>query len=206
MANIPVLLKKRKVTLRGRFIFSNVFEPLTDEYNDNEYIACILIDKKDIECLGVINEALQYLGTDALTLKDMDTDEDKKNSEVFKNKYLLRTKSKNKPDIVDLYGNHLTADDFYNGCYGYVSCVLTSYTYMNKVGVTAYLNNICKVADGEPLGVSSAINDFKAFIECYGNGDVQYQQNYISNTLTAMGVSSNAIPQTVQHEEYLDID
>jgi hypothetical protein len=77
---------------------------------------------------------------------------------------------------------------------------------MNKVGVTAYLNNICKVADGEPLGVSSAINDFKGFIECYGNGDVQYQQNYINNTLTAMGISSNAIPQTVQHEGYLDID
>lgn len=188
----PVLLNKEKVTLRGRFIYSSPFEPVEDDYYSNEYSACILIDKKDTQCLNVIQGALEKLGTDAIKLKDMDIDEKRKDNPVFAGKYLLRTKSKNQPDIIDLKGNHLTPDEFYNGCYGYLTCVLTSYSFMGEVGVTAYLNNIMKVADGEPLGISTAIADFQSFLqeyECYENPNT-----FIENTLAGMGVNDLGLP------------
>lgn len=190
--SIPVLLNKEKVTLRGRFIYSSPFEPIEDDFYNHEYSACILIDKKDTQCLEVIQGALQRLGTENLSLKDMDLDEKRKDNPVFAGKYLLRSKSKNQPDVIDLKGNHLTSDEFYNGCYGYVTVVLTSYSYMNEVGVTAYLNNIMKVADGEPLGISNAVNDFKSFLqeyECYENPTL-----FIENTLTSMGVNGLSLP------------
>jgi hypothetical protein len=65
------------------------------------------------------------------------------------------SKGRNKVDMINL-------KELYSGCYGVVSCVAFAYENEGK-GVSFSLQNIMKMADGEPLGIgrTNAEEDFK---------------------------------------------
>jgi hypothetical protein len=76
----------------------------------------------------------------------------------------INLKSKNKPGVVDQNVQAILDEaDFYAGCYAIASVNAYAYDQAGNRGVSFGLNNIQKVADGEPLsGRSKPENDFAA--------------------------------------------
>ena len=61
-------------------------------------------------------------------------------------------------DIID-------KSELYSGCYGRVSIMPAAYNVDGNKGIKFYLNNVQKLAEGEPLGgagASNASDDFTA--------------------------------------------
>ena len=90
-----------------------------------------------------------------------DGDEDRPDDPAFEDAYFINCKSYRKPGVVDAALNPIIdQDEFYSGCYGRVSLNFYAYNVQSK-GIAAGLQNIQKLADGEPLsGGSSPEEDF----------------------------------------------
>ena len=72
----------------------------------------------------------------------------------------ITASGKQRPGVVDANGADILQEtDIYSGCYGRLA--LRAYTYDNKgnVGVAFGLQNVQKLADGEPLGGRSRPSD-----------------------------------------------
>lgn len=78
----------------------------------------------------------------------------------------FKTEEKNgRPGLVDQDMNRIINEsDFYAGCYAHATVNPYAWTYMGKSGISFGLQNIQKVADGEPLGGgrAKAEDDFSA--------------------------------------------
>ena len=173
----------RVVTGKVRFSFVNVFEPRA--FGENQvpkYSVMLLIPKSEIgtieRCKKAINAAAQKgLSTKfggklppvlKTTLKDADKDTDQ-DGVLFKEKwpyteghYILNVSTKNQPQIVDAsLAPIINPADFYSGCYGRASINFFAYNNNGNKGISAGLNNLQKLEDGEPLGnFTSAEQDF----------------------------------------------
>jgi hypothetical protein len=77
-----------------------------------------------------------------------------------KGAFFVTLKSSQKPGVVDQNVQPiLDASDFYAGCYAVASVNAGAYDKVGNKGVSLYLNNIQKVADGDPLGGRTAPSD-----------------------------------------------
>ena len=77
--------------------------------------------------------------------------------------FYLRCKSTEKPGVIDIKGKEIiNPTDFVSGDYCRASIMASAYDSNMAKGVTFYLNNLQKVADGESLGgtKTSAAEDF----------------------------------------------
>ena len=78
----------------------------------------------------------------------------------------FKTEEKNgRPGLVDQSMNRIMNEsEFYPGCYAHATVNAYAWSYMGKHGVSFGLQNIQKLADGEPLGGgrSKAEDDFNA--------------------------------------------
>jgi hypothetical protein len=77
--------------------------------------------------------------------------------------FYLRCKSTKKPSVIDIKGKEIINSlDFISGDYCRASIMASAYDSNMAKGVTFYLNNLQKVADGESLGgtKTSAAEDF----------------------------------------------
>ena len=94
-------------------------------------------------------------------LRDGDTDRD---APEYKGHYFINANSKLKPGVVDAAVNPiLDQSEIYSGCYGRVSLNFFPYNANGNRGIGAGLQNVQKLADGEPLsGRSRAEDDFTA--------------------------------------------
>jgi hypothetical protein len=162
------------VTGKVRFSFVNVFEPRA--FGDGQtpkYSVMLLIPKSDVgtieRCKRAIDAAAQKgLSTKfggklppilKTTLKDADKDMDQ-DGVVFKDKwdytaghYIINVSSKNAPQIVDAECNPIiNPNEFYSGCYGRASINFYAYNNNGNKGISAGLNNLQKLEDGESLG------------------------------------------------------
>lgn len=164
------------VTGKIRFSYCNVFEPraLTDD-DKPSYSVCIIIPKSDKATLKKIKEAIEAAkiagkakiadknGRIPVNIKTplRDGDEDRPDDPAFEGAYFINCKSYRKPGVVDAALNPIIdQDEFYSGCYGRVSLNFYAYNVQSK-GIAAGLQNIQKLADGEPLsGGSSPEEDF----------------------------------------------
>ena len=70
--------------------------------------------------------------------------------------------SKTQPQIVDANLNPIiNPTEFYSGCYGRASINFFAYNNSGNKGISAGLNNLQKLEDGESLGgITSAEQDF----------------------------------------------
>ncbi len=171
------------VTGKVRFSFVNVFEPRA--FGDNQtpkYSVMLLIPKSDIDTVNRIKKAIDAAAQKGLSTKfggklppvlkttfkdaDKDTDQD---GEVFKDKwdytaghYIINVSSKNQPQVVDANLNPIiNPTEFYSGCYGRASINFFAYNNNGNKGISAGLNNLQKLEDGEPLGnFTTAAQDF----------------------------------------------
>lgn len=183
MENSNNSLNTKVVTGKVRFSFVNVFEPKAfGEGQTPKYSVMLLIPKSDVGTIDRIKKAIAAAAEKGKaskfggklptviksTLKDADVDTNQ-DGDVFadlwdytKNHYIINVSSKLAPQIVDANRNPITEpQDFYSGCYGRASINFFAYNANGNKGVSAGLQNLQKLEDGEPLGgFTTAEQDF----------------------------------------------
>ena len=173
MSNQPSATKV--VTGKVRLSYVNVFEPRAGmNGGDAKYSLCVLISKSDKATLDKIQKAVdaakqagaaQWGGKVPaglkLPLRDGDTERD---TPEYKGHFFINCSSKQKPGVVDAAVNPiLDQGEVYSGCYGRVSMNFYAYNQSGNRGIGAGLQNVQKLAEGEPLsGRSRAEDDFTA--------------------------------------------
>lgn len=173
----------RVVTGKVRFSFVNVFEAKAfGEGQVPKYSVMLLIPKSDVGTIDRIKKAQGAAVDKGLaskfggkrpavvktTLKDADVDTDQDGMifaekwDYAKGHYILNVSSKIQPQIVDADLNPIINPvEFYSGCYGRASINFFAYNNNGNKGISAGLNNLQKLEDGEPLGgITSAEQDF----------------------------------------------
>ena len=156
------------ITGKVRFSYVNIFEP-NAQSEDPKYSITLLIPKSDTVTIGKIKEAIAEArdafckknGANALpakpnhTLHDGDglKDSGEPYGEECKGCYVISVSSKQKPVIVDSFRNPITdAGEVVSGDYGRAAINFYGYSRSGKKGVSAGLQSIQKLHDGEPLG------------------------------------------------------
>lgn len=164
------------ITGKVRFCYVNVFEPTAMNEGDTpKYSVCLIISKDDTATLDKIHKAIEVAkqaGKAKLADKNgkipmniklplRDGDEERGDDPAFENSYFINANSTRKPSIVDKNLEPIMSkDEFYSGCYGRASINFYAFNVSSK-GIAAGLNNLQKLADGEPLaGGPTAEEDF----------------------------------------------
>lgn len=173
----------RVTTGKVRFSFVNIFEAKTfGDNTDAKYSIMALIPKTDVATIERMKKAIDAAAQKGLqtkfngkmpvvlkhTLKDADKDTDLDGvllSEKWpetKGHYVINLSTRNKPQVVDADLNPIIdPTEVYSGCYGRVSMNFYAYNNNGNKGISAGLNNVQKLEDGEPLGgATTAAADF----------------------------------------------
>lgn len=166
----------RKVVVgEVRFSYAHVFQPWGD--TDPKYSVVAVINKKDTHIIDEIKKAIhevydeekqgmfkgRAINSLALPLKDGDNPgEGREPNPSYEGCYYISANRKTAPGVVARDRKPIVnQDDFYSGCYGYISITIAPYDINGKKGIKAYLNHIMKTRDGERLGgASTAEFDF----------------------------------------------
>lgn len=164
------------ITGKVRFSYAHVFEPVAmAESQDAKYQVSLIIPKSDLKTLEKIEKAIEaakVVGKDkiskngklmpGLKMPLRDGDEDRPDNPEYADSMFINCSSKLKPGIVDKDLNPIMSqDEFYSGCYGRASINFYAFNNAGNRGIACGLNNLQKLADGEPLaGGASAETDF----------------------------------------------
>lgn len=168
-----------------RASYAHVFEPRQSmDGGDPKYQITLLIPKTDTETIGVIEQAIEnakkqgistiWGGKAGANIPTTFLDGDESDNEEAQGHMILRASSKTKPGIVKKApkGSPVNViqitdpEDFYSGCYCRATVNIQPYNFNGKKGITAYLNNLLFVKDGEPFaGKRSAESDFGDVVE-----------------------------------------
>lgn len=173
------------VTDLVRLSYANVWVPTSmDENQEKKYSTTILIPKTDEGTMSKIRAAMaaaEEAGKSILVGKDnkplpknkfhqllKDGDEMDNPDPNYAGCYYLNAKSKTKPGIVGMERDEAgklkpitDESQVYSGCYARVSINFFAFNKAGKFGISAGLQNIQKVKDGEAFaGRSNADTDF----------------------------------------------
>jgi len=167
------------VTGPVRLSYVHVFEPFAFQDEEPKYSVMLLVDKKDKATIDKLRaaEALaieQGISTKfggkkpaklASIIKDADEDGTAEEYPERAGCLYMTVRTDRKPGVVDADVNPiLNQSEVYSGCYARVSVTAFPYKFGNTAGVSFGLNNIQKVADGEPLGgIARAEDEFDAY-------------------------------------------
>lgn len=153
-----------RIVIPCRFAYLNCWRPATQYGGAQKYSVSALISKEDVDTIEVIQKTIEHVidqsvqkwgGRVPANLKNPlhDGDIDKPDNPIFKNCYYINAKSKDAPQIVDCNVQPITNQtELYSGCYGKVSITFYGYNYSGAKGIGAWLGNIQKIKNGEPLG------------------------------------------------------
>lgn len=159
------------ITDEVRLSFVHVLEPDSFDGGEPKYSAMILIPKDDKKTLAKIKRAVEAAveyGVQTLwggkkpknlrmPLRDGDEEMD---GPEFEDCYFMRVSSKTKPGIIDRYKQPIDdSNGIYSGCYARVSLNMFPYDKAGNRGISAGLNNIQVLRDGDPLGGRSRAED-----------------------------------------------
>lgn len=157
----------RVTTGRVRFSYANLFHPRSINGGPEKYSVTLLIPKGDKKTLGKIQRAIEAATEQAkekikkfpakpnTTIHDGDgtTPNGEPYGEECKNHYVIAVSSTRKPTVIDRDRMPITEEDeLYSGCYGRAVINFYGYDAGGKKGISAGLNGIMKLADGERLG------------------------------------------------------
>ena len=166
MKNVNKKFDGTTVRVNCTVAFPHVFAPVKKNDSDKaKYSACILVDKNDTQAVQLINEAVEgakvlykeQFGAPKGRLKTVvhDGDEDRPDDPVFANTLYINASSERKPGVKMLEAGMLVdcldEEDFYSGCYGAADINLFPYNNSGACGISAGLNNVLKLEDGEKL-------------------------------------------------------
>lgn len=170
-----------------RASYANVWLPgkPMKEGDEPKYSISMIFNKDETkpEDIAMINKAIREAiaekwGADQakwprnlkMPLRDADNEDrtnvnDPKYDPNYVNSYTMNANTKAKPGIVDANVQPIMdQSEFYSGCYARATVTFAAYDKAGGRGVGAYLGNLMKVKDGEPLsGGRSAEADFADF-------------------------------------------
>lgn len=173
-------------TGKVRFSFVNIFTPKAfQEGSDPKYSLTIIIPKSDTATVAKLKAAVEAAKNKGLsekfggkmpaifddkfggtTVRDADYDKNQSGDLIVsehpeaKNSYIMHVASKNAPGIIDeMKQAVLDPKKVYSGCYGRVNITFFPYNSNGKKGISAGLNHVQFLEDGEPLGSSVRIED-----------------------------------------------
>ena len=166
------------VTGKVRLSYAHLFQPHASlPGQDPKYSLMLLIPKSDKSTVAKIEAAIEAAKENGKAnwggkvpaglktpLRDGDLERD---DPLYKGHYFMNASSKQQPGVVDAQLNKIVdPSEIYSGAYGCASLNFYAYSVNGNKGVGAGLNNVQKVADGEPLGGRSrAETDFTAVAE-----------------------------------------
>lgn len=161
-ASTKVVLKPKGGLLAT---FVHLLEP--DDFGGHEkYTVTVIIPKSDKKTVKAVKEAIKAAmdrGADSTfkgknmkkahnPLKD-GNDEDTEKYEYYKDAYVLKFSTTQKPNVIDRGRNKLTEDeDVYSGMMIFVSGAAFPFFTDGSWGVSMILGNVVKVDDGERIG------------------------------------------------------
>jgi len=163
---------------KTRWSYANVWEPKSINGGTEKYSVSLIIPKSDTVTLDKIHAAIEAAYQEgqaklkgngktvpplaAIKTPLRDGDLERPDDEAYKNAYFINANSPNAPGIVDADCNRiLDRSEVYSGVYGRASINFYAYNANGNKGIACGLNNLQKIADGEPLGSrASAEADF----------------------------------------------
>lgn len=160
-------MKTQITTGKVRFSYVSVFEPRASyDGQPEKYSVTLLIPKSDKKTLAKIEQAIEAAkeaykaknpGKKAPTKTTLhDGDGERESGEDFgpecQGCMVITVSSKNKPVLVYADKTPITEEtELYSGCYGRAIINFYAYDTAGSKGVTAGLNGLMKLEDGEPL-------------------------------------------------------
>lgn len=173
-------------TGKVRFSFVNIFTPKAfQEDAEPKYSLTIYIPKTDAATIAKLKAAVESAKNKGLsekfggkmpaifdgafggtTVRDVDNDKDQSGEPLIathteaKGCYMIHVSSKNAPGVIDETKQAvLDPKKVYSGCYGRVNITFFAYNSNGKKGISAGLNHVQFLEDGEPLGSTVRIED-----------------------------------------------
>jgi hypothetical protein len=179
MAEVKEQAATKVITGKCRLSYAHLFEPkAVQEGGDKKYSVSLIIPKSDTVTVAKIKAAVnaaiaegknsKFAGKATnLKMPLRDGDAERPEDENYANSYFINATSKQKPGLIDKDRSEiLDAADLYSGCYGRASLNFYAFNTNGNKGIAAGLNNVQKLAEGEPLGGRSrAEDDFSDDVE-----------------------------------------
>jgi len=173
MKNFAKKFTDTDIRVNCRLSYAHLFTPRAMAGGDPKYQVTLLVDKDDEKAVSLIREAeeaakklyVEKYGKFSGKLKSVvyDGDEEFPNDANCENKIVVRTSSYTQPGLkvleAGVLADALDDSDVYSGCYAVVEFNLFPYSQTNSKGISAGLNNVCKIEDGERLGGGSRSAD-----------------------------------------------
>ena len=172
---------------RTRWSYANVWEAKSINGGNAKYSVSLLIPKDDDETVNKIKAAIKAAYEEgAAKLKGngksvpplaaiknplRDGDVERPDDPAYAGHYFINANNSTAPGIVDANRQPILArSEVYSGVYGRASISFYAFNSNGNKGIACALNNLQKIADGEPLGGhASAASDFGGGTEDFLN-------------------------------------
>jgi hypothetical protein len=159
-----------------RWSYVNAWEPKSIEGGEPKYSVSLIIPKTDTRTVARIRAAIQAAYKDgesklkgngkSVPAFDLiknplrDGDREKADDPAYADSYFVNANSKLAPQIVDRdLQPIIDRSEVYSGVYGRASISFYAYNTNGSKGIACSLNNLQKIADGDPLGGKSRAED-----------------------------------------------
>lgn len=161
---------------KTRWSYANVWDPKSINGGTPKYSVSLIIPKSDVATVKKIEAAIQAAyeeGESKLkgnsksvpSLKVLKTplrdgDLERPDDTAYADSYFINANSASAPGIVDADRQPiLERSEVYSGVYGCASINFYAFNSNGNKGIACGLNNLQKIADGEPLGGKSRAED-----------------------------------------------
>ncbi|MCK9328450.1 MAG: DUF2815 family protein [Candidatus Cloacimonetes bacterium] len=159
-----------------RWSYVNAWEPKSIEGSEPKYSVSLIIPKTDTRTVARIRAAIQAAYKDgesklkgngkSVPAFDLiknplrDGDREKADDPAYASSYFVNANSKLAPQIVDRdLQPIIDRAEVYSGVYGRASITFYAFNTNGNKGIACSLNNLQKIADGDPLGGKSRAED-----------------------------------------------
>ena len=193
----------RVTTPEFRVSFPAVFEPKMNTLNKKmEYSVVMLFDKQNKAVMDQLAKlydvmeqvaSLKFMGKIPANLRTPFRNLDVDRPEYYKGFIWVTARSTQRPGVVDQRLNIITPEssEFYAGCYARATIQFYAYDTMGNRGVSAGLQNIQKLRNGEKFsGRQDAELDFTTY------EDESDKENMFSGVASTAATPSVALQQT----------
>ena len=161
---------------KTRWSYANVWDPKSINGGTPKYSVSLIIPKSDVATVKKIEAAIQAAyeegesklkgnGKSLPSLKVLKTplrdgDLERPDDAAYADSYFINANSASAPGIVDADRQPiLERSEVYSGVYGRASINFYAFNSNGNKGIACGLNNLQKIADGEPLGGKSRAED-----------------------------------------------
>lgn len=173
---------------KTRWSYANVWNPKSINGSTPKYSVSLIVPKSDTKTVNKIKAAIKEAYEEGLSklkgnsksapalsiLKTplRDGDLERPDDPVYKNAYFINANATMAPGIVDKDRQEIIEhSEVYSGVYGRASITFYAFNSNGNKGIACGLNNLQKIADGEPLGSRKRAEDDFADLDDEDNDD-----------------------------------